>query len=68
MAKNTGKFARSAEGKRAHKQLCADLRLISKGNEQIAGQQYDAGDDRDGDESMRIAQDAKADAKKWGCG
>jgi hypothetical protein len=67
MAKPTGKFAQSAEGKRAHRQLCADLKLISSGNERIAGNQYEAGDDKGGDESMRMAEAAKADAKKWGC-
>lgn len=67
MAKNTGKFKLSAEGRRAHANLCSDLKLIHQVNDMEAGKHYDAGNDAAGDESSRVAGAAKADAKKFGC-
>lgn len=67
MAKNTGKYKLSAEGRRAHRILCGDLKLISTVNEKEAGQHFEAGDTKAGMDSMRVAAAAAADAKKFGC-
>jgi len=67
MAKNTGKYKLSAEGRRAHNILCGDLKMISQVNEKEAGQQFEAGDDKAAMDSMRIAAAAAADAKHIGC-
>ena len=67
MAKNTGKYQLSAEGRRAHRILCGDLKLISQTNEKEAGVQYEAGDEKAAAESMRVAGAAAADARHLGC-
>jgi hypothetical protein len=67
MAKNTGKYRLSAEGRRGHNALCANLKLIHQVNDKEAGRQFEEGDIEGGTESMRVAAAAAADAKKYGC-
>jgi hypothetical protein len=53
--------------KRGQAVLCGMLKLIHDVNDKEAGQHYEAGDDKAGDESSNIAAEAKKDGKKWGC-
>jgi hypothetical protein len=53
---------------RAHRQLCADLKMMHQVNDKEAGRQEAKGDSAGAAESARQAEAAKADAAKWGCG
>jgi hypothetical protein len=67
MAKNTGKYKLSAEGRRAHATLCQDLKTIHQVNDKEAGRQFDEGDLDGAKESTYVAAAALADARKFGC-
>ncbi len=68
MAYNDGRYKTSVEGRKAHRILCKDLKLINQVNDKEAGRQYEAGDFKGAAESARSAARAEADAHALGCG
>jgi hypothetical protein len=53
---------------KAHKQFCEAFHELAVGNAEIARDQKANGDTAAAAESEKIAHEAQADAKKWGCG
>jgi hypothetical protein len=67
MAKNTGGYQNSAEGKRNHRIVCGDLELIYDTNVEEAQNQAKAGDQKGARASAEAAAECHSDAKKLGC-
>lgn len=67
MGKNTGKYKLSAEGVRAHRNLCKDLKTISEGFDAESKAAFDAGNMKGARDAMASSAHAEADANKFGC-
>jgi hypothetical protein len=67
MAPNDGRYKLSAEGRRAHKQLCADLKDIMEGADKACQEAFDAGDMKGARDAFTTSVAAESDGHDLGC-